>query len=63
MEEIILKIIASLISATTYTAIYSTVFIIIQLVVYQLTGISIFKKLMKLVGYASKIEIGGNRNE
>lgn len=59
MENIILKIIASVISATTYSVIYSTVFIIIQLVVYQLTGISIFNKLMKLVEYASKVEIGG----
>lgn len=59
MEEIILKIIATVISATTYSVIYSTAFMIIQFAVYQLTGISIFNKLMKLVGYASKVEIGG----
>lgn len=59
MENIILKIIASVISATTYTAISLSAFVILQFVVYQLFGISIVNKLMKLVGYASKVEIGG----
>lgn len=63
MENIILKIIASVISATTYTAISLSAFVILQFVVYQLFGISIVNKLMKLVEYASKVEIGGNRNE
>lgn len=63
MENIILKIIASVISTTTYIAIYLSVFIILQFVVYKLFGISIVNKLMKLVEYASKVEIGGNRNE
>lgn len=59
MENIVLKIIASLISGGLNIVIYAGIFIAIQFVVYQLFGISIVNKLMKLVSYASKVEIGG----
>lgn len=59
MENIALKIIASLISGGINIAIYAGIFILAQLVVYQLFKISIIDKLMKLVAYASKVEIGG----
>lgn len=59
MENIALKIIASLISGGINVAIYAGIFILIQLIVYQVFGISIVNKLMKLVSFASKIEIGG----
>ena len=59
MENIALKIIASLISGGINVAIYAGIFILVQLVVYQLFGISIVNKMMKLVAYASKVEIGG----
>lgn len=59
MENIALKIIASLISGGINVAIYVGIFILAQLVVYQLFGISIVNKMMKLVSFASKVEIGG----
>lgn len=59
MENIILKIIASLISGGLNIAISIGVFIVLQLVVYQIFKISIVDKVMKLVAYVSKVEIGG----
>lgn len=59
MENIALKIIASVISGGINVAIYVGIFILAQLVVYQLFGISIVNKMMKLVSFASKVEIGG----
>lgn len=59
MENIVLKIIASLISGGINIAIYVGIFILAQLVVYQLFGISIVNKMMNLVSFASKVEIGG----
>lgn len=59
MENIALKIIASLISGGINVAIYAGLFILAQLIVYQLFGISIVNKMMKLVSFASKVEIGG----
>lgn len=59
MENIVLKIIASLISGGINVAIYVGIFILAQLVIYQLFGISIVNKLMRLVSFASKVEIGG----
>ena len=59
MENIALKIIVSLISGGINVAIYVGIFILAQLVVYQLFGISIVNKMMKLVSFASKVEIGG----
>lgn len=59
MENIALKIIASLISGGLNVAMYLGIFIAIQFIVYQLFGISIVNKMMKLVSFASKVEIGG----
>lgn len=59
MENIILKIIAILISGGLNVAIYLGIFILAQFVVYQVFGISLVNKLMKLVSFASKVEIGG----
>lgn len=59
MENIILKIIASLISGGINVAMYLGIFILIQFAVYQVFGISIVNKMMKLVSFASKVEIGG----
>ena len=59
MENIALKIIASLISGGLNIVIYLGIFILAQLIVYQLFGISIVNKMMKLVSFASKVEIGG----
>lgn len=59
MENIALKIIASLISGGINVVMYLGIFILAQLVVYQLFGISIVNKMMKLVSFASKVEIGG----
>ena len=59
MEETLLKIIASLISCGIYGITYLGIFTVIQFIVYQTTGISIVNKLMKLVRWASEVEIGG----
>ena len=59
VENIALKIIASLISGGINVAMYLGIFIAIQFIVYQLFGISIVNKMMKLVSFASKVEIGG----
>jgi hypothetical protein len=59
VENIALKIIASLISGGINVVVYLGIFILAQLVVYQLFGISIVNKMMKLVSFASKVEIGG----
>lgn len=59
MENILLKIIASLISGGLNIVMYLGIFILIQFAVYQLFGVSIVNKAMKLVGYASRVEIGG----
>ena len=59
MENIALKIIASLISGGINVAMYLGIFILAQLIVYQVFGISIVNKFMKLVSFASKVEIGG----
>ena len=59
MENIILKIIASLISGGINIAIYAGIFILAQLVIYRVFRISIVNKMMELVAYASKVEIGG----
>ena len=59
MENIALKIISSLISGGINIVMYLGIFIAIQFIVYQLTGTSIANKLMKLVAYTSKVEIGG----
>ena len=59
MENIALKIIASLISGGINITMYLGIFIAIQFIVYQLTGTSIANQLMKLVAYTSKVEIGG----
>lgn len=59
MENIALKIIASLISGGLNIVMYLGIFIAIQFIVYQVFGISIVNKMMKLVSFASKVEIGG----
>lgn len=59
MENVALKMIVSLISGGINIILYLGIFIAIQLVVYQLTGISLVNKIMKLVSFASKVEIGG----
>ena len=59
MEEIILKIIAMTISMIKFIAVYGIATLLIQFGVYQLTGISLANKMIKLVKYAGEIKIGG----
>ena len=59
MEEILIKLSITIICFIIYSLQYLTAFIIIQFLVYRITGISIINKLLKLVAKCATYEMGG----